>query len=134
MAALFPARSEMGLSGRDVAGGVAAGLVALPSATAFGLRVVAPLGPALATTGASLGMLGAATIGVLAAFFGGAPRLISAPCAPAAAMLAGFVGHLVSGGSSARALGLLALVGVLTGLMQLGLGVLRAGRFIKFIP
>lgn len=134
MRTLLPRLEELKLSSKDLAGGVAAGLVALPSATAFGLVVVAPLGHGAAQVGALLGMLGASTIGIVAALFGGAPRLVSAPCAPAAAMLAGSVAELVRTGADARALGLLALTGMLTGLLQLVLGVLRAGRFIKYIP
>ncbi|MGK5082441.1 SulP family inorganic anion transporter [Bdellovibrionota bacterium FG-1] len=71
----------------EVFGGLASMLVAFPSAIAFGLLVYSPLGPAFAAQGAVVGILGAIAIGLIAPVLGGAPRLISAPCAPAAAVL-----------------------------------------------
>ena len=62
-------------------------LVALPSAIAFGVTVFAPLGGALAAQGALAGILGASVLGLIAPLLGGSQRLISAPCAPAAAVL-----------------------------------------------
>ena len=66
----------------NVWGGLAAMLVALPSAIAFGVTVYSPLGAAQAAQGAMAGILGAMALGLVAASLGGAPRLISAPCAP----------------------------------------------------
>ena len=71
----------------DIWGGMAAMLVALPSAIAFGVTIFAPLGGTLAAQGALAGILGATALGLVAAAFGGCQRLISAPCAPAAAVL-----------------------------------------------
>jgi SulP family sulfate permease len=68
-------------------GGFAAMLVALPSAIAFGVIIFSPLGGTYAAQGAVAGILGAAALGLVAAAFGGTNRLISAPCAPAAAVL-----------------------------------------------
>jgi len=69
-------------------GGLAAMLVALPSAIAFGVATYAPLGAGYVATGALAGILGAVALGIVAPLLGGAPRLISAPCAPAAAVMA----------------------------------------------
>ena len=49
------------------------------------------LGGAYAAQGALAGMLGATALGLVASAWGGAPRLITAPCAPAAAVLAALV-------------------------------------------
>lgn len=46
------------------------------------------LGPDLAAKGAVAGILGTIALGIVAPVFGGTPRLISAPCAPAAAVMA----------------------------------------------
>ena len=47
----------------DLWGGLAAMLVALPSAIAFGVTIFAPLGPGYAAQGALAGILGTAAIG-----------------------------------------------------------------------
>ena len=71
----------------DLWGGLAAMLVALPSAIAFGVTIFSPLGGTYAAQGAIAGILGVTAIGLVAGAFGGTNRLISAPCAPAAAVL-----------------------------------------------
>ena len=76
----------------DVWGGVAAMLVALPSSIAFGVLVYTAMGPQRAAEGAMAGVLGAAALGLIAPLIGRTGGLISAPCAPMAA---------VSGGASA---------------------------------
>jgi SulP family sulfate permease len=123
-------------------GGLAAMLVALPSAIAFGLLIYSPLGPAYAAAGALAGILGTIAIGIVAPIFGGTPRLISAPCAPAAAVLSALVLELLSH-SSPKAEGglhpdhillLLTLVAVLAGGLQFLFGTIGGGRLIKYIP
>src|SRR5690606_38583942 len=76
----------------DVWGGLAAMLVALPSSIAFGVLVFSAANPAFSAQGAWYGMLGAAVLGLVAPLVGGTRALISAPCAPAAAILAGLAG------------------------------------------
>jgi SulP family sulfate permease len=122
------------LSG-DVWGGLAASLVVLPQAIAFGVAVYAALGPAYAAYGALAGFLGAAAIGLVAAAAGGAPRLISTPCAPAAAVMAPLTALLISRQNSPEhVMVLLLVVGLLTGLLQTAYGLLGGGRLIKYIP
>jgi len=125
----------------DIWGGLAAMLVALPSAIAFGIAVFGLLGPEYVSHGVSAGIIGAAAIGLLAPTLGGAPRLISAPCAPAAAVLAAFASELLAipHGAGviippARIVALLMMVASLAGVFQLAYGSLGAGRFIKYIP
>jgi len=51
--------------------------------------------------GVRAGLLGAIAIGLVTSALGGAPRLISAPCAPAAAVLSALVAELATGGPGA---------------------------------
>ena len=90
----------------DLWGGLAAMLVALPAAIAFGVASMAVLGGAHSAQGALSGMLGAVALGIVASAWGGAPRLISAPCAPAAAVLAALAVQLSGQGVPPEAIGL----------------------------
>jgi len=126
----------------DLWGGVSAMLVALPSSIAYGVTIVAVLGPAHLAHGALAGVIGAVALGFTAACFGSARQLISAPCAPAAAILsalaAGFVAQPAPGqdgaASATRILLLLTLVGLFSAVIQIIFGVARGGRLIKYIP
>ena len=51
-------------------------LVALPSAIAFGVTILAPLGSQFSAQGATAGIVGVILLGFIAAFFGGTQRLI----------------------------------------------------------
>ena len=66
----------------DFWGGLAAMLVALPSAIAFGVTIYSPLGTSYVAQGALAGILGTVALGLVAAAMGGTNRLITAPCAP----------------------------------------------------
>jgi len=110
-------------------------LVALPSSIAFGVLVFSAIDPARAGQGALFGMLGAAAVGLVAPLFGRTPALISAPCAPSAAILAGLAATLVAAEIEPnRIIALLALTALLSALLQILYGVLKGGRFIKYIP
>jgi len=122
------------LSG-DFWGGFAAMLVALPSAIAFGVIIYAAIGPSYASLGAIAGILGATALGLFAPVLGGTNRLITAPCAPAAAVMAAFAIDAVNKGIPAGSVVLLLTVlGLLTGIIQFFLGRVRVGSFIKYIP
>ena len=119
----------------DFWGGLAAMLVALPASIAFGVTVYAALGSAYAAYGALAGIIGATVIGLVASTLGGTDRLISAPCAPAAAVLSAFAIDLVSQGVTPGSIVLLLIMlGVLTGIVQLLLGFVGVGRLIQYIP
>lgn len=120
----------------DLLGGLTAMLVALPSAIAYGLIIFAPLGNQFTARGAVAGMIGAVVTGIIAPIFGGTPRLVSAPSAPAAVVLSAFVLALASNGGvdASQIPFLIILVAVLSGLCQLILGAAGGGRFIKYIP
>ena len=119
----------------DLWGGLAAMLVALPSAIAFGVTILSPLGHEYAAQGAVAGILGATAIGLVAAALGGAERLISAPCAPAAAVLSAFAIQVSQHGVAPQsALLMLILMGLACGLLQVLFGVIGIGRLIKYMP
>ena len=119
----------------DFWGGLASMLVALPAAVAFGVTVYSAISPQYAVFGALAGILGAAALGLIAPTFGGTDRLISAPCAPAAAVLSAFAIELVQQGVAPSSIVLLLTVlGILTGLIQMFIGFLGAGRMIRYIP
>jgi SulP family sulfate permease len=119
----------------DLWGGLAAMLVALPSAIAFGVTIFAPLGGSYAAQGAIAGILGATALGLIASAFGGTQRLITAPCAPAAAVLSAIAIEMVQGGTPADSVVLmLTLMGLVCGLLQLGFGAIGLGRLIKYMP
>jgi SulP family sulfate permease len=119
----------------DLWGGIAAMLVALPSAIAFGVVIFAPLGAEFKPQGAVAGMLGAVVLGMVAPLLGGSTRLISAPCAPAAAVLGALAAGFAQQGMAANeVLMLLGMIGLLAGVIQVLLGLATVGKLISFIP
>ena len=116
-------------------------LVALPSAIAYGVAIYGVLGADYVGYGVRAGLLGAIAIGLVTPALGGAPRLISAPCAPAAAVLSALVAELAAGGpgtagsvAPGRIVILLTLVALLSGCLQFLYGAVGGGRLIKYIP
>ena len=123
-----------GLAG-DVWGGLAAMLVALPSAIAFGVAIFSPLGGSYGAQGALAGILGATALGLVASAFGGTNRLITAPCAPAAAVLSAVAIELLQGGATPESVVLmLTVIGLLCGVMQAIFGAVGLGTLIKYMP
>lgn len=119
----------------DFWGGLAAMLVALPSAIAFGVTIYSPLGGSYAAHGALAGILGATALGLVAPALGGTNRLITAPCAPAAAVLSAFIlEYLGAGNPLEAALILLTVLGLAAGLLQVAYGAVGLGRLIKYMP
>lgn len=132
--AFFATLSRRDLAG-DLWGGLAAMLVALPSSIAFGVTIFSTLGPGYAPQGALAGIFGATVLGLLVPGLGGSSRLVTAPCAPAAAVLSGLAIAFVQQGQAPGAVLLqLALVALLAGVVQIGLGLAGVGRLIKYIP
>src|SRR3989304_10392882 len=119
----------------DFWGGLAAMLVALPSAIAFGVAIFSPLGGTYAAQGAIAGILGTTALGIVASSFGGTKRLITAPCAPAAAVLAALaIGLSDKGVAPQSALLMLTMVGLICGVLQVAFGAVGLGRLIKYMP
>ncbi|MBQ4820187.1 SulP family inorganic anion transporter [Aquimarina sp. MMG016] len=111
----------------DAFGGLTAGIVALPLALAFG--VSSGLGP-------SAGLYGAIFISFFAALFGGTNTQISGPTAPMTAVsmlvIAGLIG--ANNGDVEKALPAILTIFLLAGLMQIGLGAIGIGKYIRYIP
>ncbi|MBI3581666.1 MAG: SLC26A/SulP transporter family protein [Nitrospinae bacterium] len=122
------------LSG-DFWGGLTAMLIALPSAIAFGVSIYSPLGGSFLAQGAIAGILGVTALGLLAPALGGTNRLITAPCAPAAAVLTAFVVEYMHKGSGLEsALLMLSLLGLMAGVIQVVFGAAGLGTLIKYMP
>lgn len=125
----------------DLWGGLAAALVALPSSIAYGVAAYGMLGAEYVRFGVMAGILGAIALGLVASAIGGTPRLVSAPCAPAAAVLAALAIRLMNGPQAdgarpapATILVLLTIVALISSGLQFLYGRLGGGRLIKFIP
>ncbi|HVU32135.1 MAG TPA: SulP family inorganic anion transporter [Opitutaceae bacterium] len=123
----------------DAWGGVAAMLVALPSAIAYGVAAYGTLGPDYVGYGVHAGLAGAFILGLVTALIGGSSTLITTPSAPAAAVIAslsvaflGGDGHAAM--TPAQVTAVLTLIALLAGVMQALFGALGGGRLIKYIP
>ena len=104
--------------------GVAAGVVALPLALAFG--VASGLGPVA-------GLYGAIATGIAAAVFGGTPVQITGPTGPMTLVVAGVLAtNMLPSGE----VNLPVVVGifVLAGLVQVALGMFWIGTYIRYVP
>jgi sulfate permease, SulP family len=103
----------------DLTGGLTAAIVALPIALAFGVA---------SGLGAAAGVYGAICCGIFAAMFGGTATQVSGPTGPmtvvVAAMVSAHPGHPE----------LIFAVIALAGILQIGLGFLRAGQLVEYIP
>jgi SulP family sulfate permease len=111
----------------DLFGGVTAGIVALPLALAFGLQ---------SGLGAAAGLYGAIFLSFFAALFGGTNTQISGPTAPMTAVSMVVIAGIVAAneGDVIRALPTILAVFILSGLIQVGLGLLKLGQYIRYIP
>jgi sulfate permease, SulP family len=111
----------------DLFGGITAGIVALPLALAFG--VSSGLGP-------SAGLYGAIFVAFFAALFGGTNTQISGPTAPMTAVSMVVIAGIVAANDNdiERALPAILMVFLLAGVIQIGLGMLGLGKYIKYMP
>lgn len=111
----------------DAFGGITAGIVALPLALAFG--VSSGLGP-------EAGLYGAIFISFFAALFGGTATQISGPTAPMTAVSMVIIAGIIAAndGSVEKALPAILTVFLLAGLIQIGLGMIGIGKYIRYIP
>lgn len=111
----------------DAFGGLTAGIVALPLALAFG--VSSGLGP-------GAGLFGAIFLSFFAALFGGTNTQISGPTAPMTAVSMVVIAGIIAAndGDVNKALPAILTVFLLAGLLQIGLGILGLGKYIRYIP
>ncbi len=103
----------------DILGGVTAGVVALPLALAFGEASGA---------GPIAGLWGAIFVGFFAAMFGGTGSQVSGPTGPMIVVFAAVYAEL-SGNPA-----LVFASVILAGILQMLMGVLRLGQYIKLVP
>lgn len=111
----------------DIFGGITAGIIALPLALAFG--VSSGLGP-------TAGLYGAIFLSFFAALLGGTHTQISGPTAPMTALSMVVIATLIASndGDVAKALPIILGVFMLSGLIQVGLGFMGLGKYIRYIP
>ena len=111
----------------DLFGGLTAGIVALPLALAFGEQ---------SGLGATAGLYGAAFIAFFAAMLGGTATQISGPTAPMTVLSASIISAILIDreGEIEQALPLILLVFILSGIIQILLGLAKIGTNIKYIP
>ena len=110
----------------DFFGGVTAGVVALPLALAFGVQ---------SGMGAIAGIYGAIAVGILAAWFGGTSTQISGPTGPMTVVSAVVIATEIElHGSLDAALGTIIAIFFLAGVLQILLGVLKIGQYIRYMP
>ncbi len=103
----------------DLSGGVTAAVVALPLSLAFGVA---------SGLGAASGLYGAIAVGVFASLFGGTRTLISGPSPASTVAMAIIVT------THASTLFEALFVVILSGLIQVLLGLSRLGRYIVYTP
>lgn len=102
----------------DIYGGVTAAVVALPLALAFGVASGA---------GAIAGLYGAIFVGFFAALLGGTPAQVSGPTGPMTVVMAAILSQYSNP--------LLAFTVVtMGGLLMIGFGLLKLGRYITYVP
>ena len=110
----------------DVFGGITAGIVALPLALAFGVQ---------SGMGAIAGLYGAMMLGCIAAIFGGTATQISGPTGPMTIVSATVIAAAIEiSGSLQAGMGIIIATFLLAGGFQILLGVLKIGKYIKYIP
>lgn len=121
----------------DIFGGVTAGIVALPLALAFGIQAFGGINhPSASAMGALAGLVGATLLGFFAALFGGTHSQISGPTGPMTVITASLVSAawVSSGGNYSMVLISMAASGVFCGLFQILFGVIRIGKYVRYIP
>jgi len=126
----------------DIAGGASTAVYGLPGNIVFGLIAFAPLGDAYAGIGIMAAMYGTAIVCLLTSILGKAPGMISGPNAATSLIFAsvitqtGILPHMA--GQPAQNAAVLAalpfLAVLLSGILQVLLGLLRIGNIVKYIP
>lgn len=111
----------------DIFGGLTAGIVALPLAMAFGEQ---------SGLGAAAGLYGAIAIGFFAALLCSTQTQISGPTAPMTAVSMIVISQIIqfNDGNLQSALPSILMVFFLAGIVQILLGIIGIGKYIKFIP
>jgi sulfate permease, SulP family len=110
----------------DFFGGINAGIVALPLAMAFGVE---------SGLGATAGLVGAIVLSIVVSIIGGMPLLISGPTGPMTVVSSLIIANELERASTPEAaLTTIFVIFLLAGLLQIVLGLLKVGEYIKFVP
>ena len=109
--------------GRDVAAGISVSLLAIPQSLAYAQLAGVP---------AYYGLYAALIPAVVATLFGSSPILSTGPVAMTSLLTAASVGHLAAPGSD-QYVTYVTLLALLSGLIQIGLGLARAGVLINLL-
>lgn len=121
----------------DIFGGITAGIVALPLALAFGIQAFGGIDhPAASSMGALAGLVGATMLVFFASLFGGTHSQISGPTGPMTVITASLISGAwtASSGSFSAVLISMSLAGVVCGLFQILFGILKIGKYVRYIP
>lgn len=121
----------------DIFGGITAGIVALPLALAFGIQAFGGINhPSASAMGALAGLVGATLLGFFASIFGGTHSQISGPTGPMTVITASLVSAAwtTSCGNFSAVLISMAMAGIFCGLFQILFGVIRIGKYVRYIP
>ncbi|WP_328919903.1 SulP family inorganic anion transporter [Streptomyces sp. NBC_00208] len=118
---LLPVRADFAVMGRnprrDLLAGLTVAIVALPLALGFGVS---------SGLGAEAGLATAVVAGALAALFGGSNLQVSGPTGAMTVVLVPIVAQYGPGG--------VLTVGLMAGVLLMALALLRAGRYMRYIP
>jgi len=110
----------------DLYGGLNTAIVALPLAMAFGVE---------SGLGASAGIAGAISLGIIAALFGGTPLLISGPTGAMTVVSSLVIAQAFELSPTTEiALATIFIIFLLTGIIQVFFGLLKLGQYIRFVP
>lgn len=118
---LLPAHADFAVMGRnprrDLLAGLTVAIVALPLALGFGVS---------SGLGAEAGLATAVVAGALAALFGGSNLQVSGPTGAMTVVLVPIVAQYGPGG--------VLTVGLMAGALLMALALLKAGRYMRYIP
>ncbi|MEE4493748.1 SulP family inorganic anion transporter [Streptomyces sp. BE230] len=118
---LLPARADFAVMARnprrDLLAGLTVAIVALPLALGFGVS---------SGLGAEAGLATAVVAGALAALFGGSNLQVSGPTGAMTVVLVPIVAQYGPGG--------VLTVGLMAGVLLIALALLKAGRYMRYIP
>ncbi|HMJ69264.1 MAG TPA: SulP family inorganic anion transporter [Cyclobacteriaceae bacterium] len=110
----------------DLYGGLNTAIVALPLAMAFGVE---------SGLGASAGIAGAISLGIIATFFGGTPLLISGPTGAMTVVSSLVIARsFEQSPDTETALATIFIIFLLTGVFQIFFGLIKVGQYIRFVP
>tara|TARA_B100000965_G_scaffold139204_1_gene115912 strand:- start:2130 stop:3845 length:1716 start_codon:yes stop_codon:yes gene_type:complete len=109
----------------DILAGITVAVIALPLALAFG--EISQLGPEAGIWSAIIG-------GIIGGLFGGCIVGVSGPTAPMASQIAVFMGAFIIGGTNNPDLVAAFSIIFFSGLIMVGISLLRISRFIHYVP